>query len=327
MNRSRLKAFAIEVNGKMLDYRVGASLNLREVEKFFRDAYEVISLRQYPRHVTGVLMKNTKKYFLKLATTEGISAVTKNEYLWNDTYNRSVARSDTDFWVPKNVENGLYPTGLYYMVTELFEGDLLVDAPEHLENPEKIIERRQQIIACTELIQHINVGPGQNRQTAMRAFVENVSAWFNGIPQSVRNAYDVERLYTIVQEGVPLLSVASRHGDFAPWHLVTLPHGKLGILDGEHYRSDGVSYYDIGYFIQRAFCVLQQPVIADALIKSLYDKRYDMNALRVVLAARGIGGYLDASLADTPNYAYPRLFQEWIISDMRLYGDGLKALL
>lgn len=74
-----ISAFKIKVDGKVLDYRLGCDLNLDKVREFFEKKYKVVKIWQGGRHVLGVLEKGGREYFLKLATTEGISAVTKVE--------------------------------------------------------------------------------------------------------------------------------------------------------------------------------------------------------------------------------------------------------
>ena len=69
-----MKAFEVNVNGKILNYRNSQVLDLKEVEKFFAKKYKVLKLWQVKRHVIGMFEKDGRKLFLKLAPTEGISA-------------------------------------------------------------------------------------------------------------------------------------------------------------------------------------------------------------------------------------------------------------
>ncbi|OGH08077.1 MAG: hypothetical protein A2171_01230 [Candidatus Levybacteria bacterium RBG_13_35_9] len=125
-----MKAFEIKVNGKVLDYRKTIKLDLEQVKNFFEEKnYIVKKIWQRERHVLGILQKNDKNMFLKLATTEGIGAVTQIDYNWNRQFNDIVSRK-TDFWVPQNIESGFYKNKLFYMIIEYFEGPLYAKKPK-----------------------------------------------------------------------------------------------------------------------------------------------------------------------------------------------------
>ena len=77
---------------------------------------------------------------------------------------------------------------------------------------------------------------------------------------------------------------------------------------------DSVELYDIGYFIQRVFAVLQNPQLAERILNMLKGKKYEIEKLIIILAARTIGGFLDESLTSSPNYFYADKFKRWTIS-------------
>ena len=116
--RRNLGAFKIKVGKKILDYRSGKNLNLDEVKNFFNRKYKVKKLWQGPRHVLGELEKSNQDLFLKLSTTEGIGAVTKNEYYWNEEFNSQIQRPKSNYWVPKNYECGVFQNKLFYLTTD-----------------------------------------------------------------------------------------------------------------------------------------------------------------------------------------------------------------
>ena len=87
-----MKAFTIKLNGQLLDYRKSKNLDLVNVRNFFSNKYKVKKLWQEQRHVLGIVEKDDRKLFLKLATTQGIGAVTQIEYKWNDELNRLISR-------------------------------------------------------------------------------------------------------------------------------------------------------------------------------------------------------------------------------------------
>src|SRR3990167_1879012 len=124
-----LAAFKIRVGGKILNYRLGKNLNLEDVKKYFRKKYKVKKLWQGPRHVLGELEKSNQELFLKLSTTEGIGAVTKNEYRWNEEFNSQIKRPKSNYWVPKNYDCGLYQNKLFFLITDKLKGEFLAKTP------------------------------------------------------------------------------------------------------------------------------------------------------------------------------------------------------
>src|SRR3990167_6194423 len=121
-------AFQIKKGGRILDYLHGKNLNFADVARFLEQKkYRVVTFKNTGRHVVGVLEKNSKNYFLKLSTSEGISYLTENEALWNKKFNTNVKRSGSSFWVPYIEEEGYYQKNLFYMITDNFEGKFLAE--------------------------------------------------------------------------------------------------------------------------------------------------------------------------------------------------------
>jgi len=116
-----------------------------------------------------------------------------------------------------------------------------------------------------------------------------------------------------VEQGAEKLEKKTRHGDFVPWHMMLFENGRLGLFDGEHAMSDGVEYYDMCYFIHRVFSVLEQPEFAKEILAALVARGYDIEKLRVVLAARGIGGFLDRYLTNDSKFDIDDDFAEWVL--------------
>lgn len=301
-----MKAFDIEVNGKIVDYRVGTSLNLQAVSNFFNKTYTVMSVIQAPRHVVGKLEKHGKKLFFKLATTEGISYLTQNEYVWNEQFNTLYPRKSSDFWVPHNVGSGWYEQNLFYLITDTFNG-----------SPVKHIQKNQltAIIDFTECIQKLNIT--NLRKQSGFSFWEKTVAWYEAIPVSVRKLFRIDQLYNLVEHSYKNLLRKPRHGDFAPWHIHILTNGKLGLIDGEHAMGNGVEYYDIAYFIQRVYSVLDNPNFAQKILSELKKRNYTLYKLQTVLAARAIGGFLDESLKEKPDYSLHKDFSRFVLSLLR----------
>lgn len=95
--------------------------------------------------------------------------------------------------------------------------------------------------------------------------------------------------------------------------MIKLPDKKIGLIDGEHSLANGVEGYDICYFIQRVFSVLKNPYIAESIYSELLARGYKTDKLRTVLAARAIGGFLDESLRDEPDYTVADNFKDWVM--------------
>lgn len=309
-----LKAFQIIVSGKTLDYRLGKKLNLDQVKAFFKKKYQVRKIWSGGRHVLGILEKDNKELFLKLATTEGISAVTRNEYNWNEQFNRLISRKVSNFRVPKNRDCGVYEDKLFYLITDKFTGELLTEKPQKMKMSVVFLNYIPSIIKFSELIQQLEIHlSDQEDLDYQKVFWEKTNSWYNDIPDNIKEKYRVGDLLKIVEEGVHILQKRARHGDFTPWHLFKLKGGQFGLIDGEHAMKNGVEYYDIGYFIQRVFSILQNPGLAKKILSMLVDRKYNIEKLKVILASRGIGGFLDASLTPDPDYEFSESFKNWII--------------
>ena len=312
--KKNLGAFKIEADGKILDYRLGKNLKLADVRNFFNKKYKVKKLWQGPRHVLGELEKSDKKLFLKLSTTDGIGAVTKNEYNWNDEFNNQIKRSTSNYWAPKNYDCGLYQNKLFFLITDKLEGEFLAKTPAKSKISQTFISSLPNVITFSQLIQELDIKNPNQKISTQDIFLDKTQSWLDDIPKYIQGQYDLEKLYKTVEKGILDLKAKPRHGDFAPWHLIKLEGGQLALIDGEHALENGVELYDIGYFIQRVFSVLKNPKLAQDILNLLDDNGLDIKKLRCILAARTIGGFLDESLAHVPDYSYADQFRKWIIS-------------
>lgn len=311
-----LNSFKIHSGDKILDYRLGEDLDIKDIKSFFQKKYQVKNLWIGPRHVLGILEKNGKEYFLKLATSEGISIVTKNEFNWNIYFNNNY--SSSDYFVPKNFACGLYNKKYFYLISEYFAGQLLCTLRSPNQDMSLLIEYLPQIIELTEIIQklpNINFAVSEYQESDFRnRFLTKVRTWFEDIPTEVCKKYQIKELLNLVQNNINQLICKPRHGDFAPWHMIKLGDKKLGLIDGEHALPDSVENYDICYFIQRVFSVLEKPDIAGKVYLKLQKRGYETSKLQIVLAARAIGGFLDESLSSKPNYQFANQFKNWVLN-------------
>lgn len=312
-----LEAFKIKAHGKILDYRLGAVLELDKVRTFFERKYKVNDIwSNGSRHILGSVEHANKNLFLKLSTTEGVSAVTEIEYNWNEQFNKLVTRDSSHFWVPQNYDSGYYNNNLFYIVTDKFDGELLCALPGERKISDVFANSIPEVIEFSELIQALKIQNQSSQEDLnyIEWFIKKSKSWYVGIPEKVRGQYQIYDLLKIVENGSPSLQRKARHGDFAPWHLLRIKTGELGLIDGEHVMANGVEYYDIAYFIQRVFNQVQNPNLAEKIVNQLIGRGYEIDKLKVILAARGIGGFLDDSLTPAPDYSFSNKYKNWVIN-------------
>lgn len=307
-----MEAFKVRKKRKVLDYRVGKNLDLRQVHEFFSKNYLVKKLWQEKRHVVGILEKDRKEYFLKLATTEGIGIRTTTEKTWNEQFNKY--STNPQFIVPKNFEDG-YFEGLYYLTMDKFDGQFLCDVERESNlfdsNIGKIIDFSEHI---QKLSLNIPINDAIQNSNHQEWFRLKTKSWLDALLKDVYKQFEIFILWKVVKEGAEDLLEKPRHGDFTPWHIFVLKNGALGLIDGEHAHSHGVENYDICYFIQRVFTVLDMPELAFKIFKQMLERDYDKAKLQTVLASRAIGGFLDQSFHQNPSYKKEKAFRNWVLS-------------
>lgn len=309
-------------DGRPLRYREGKNFDTAPFILLLQTkGYESGPLSFQGRHIGGEVSNGGKRFYVKLATTEGMSVLTENEHEWNRQFNQLVSREASDLWVPTAVDAGYYQDVLFYHVSDIFTGIPLATTRNQFSASPELPKMLDRIIDASEQIQNIPLEPLRENdevdKTDHRAwFVEKATRWLKGIPVEVQNQYDLASLLHQIEEGVVNLHRKTRHGDFTPWHMMILPNGKLGLLDGEHALANSVEYYDIGYFIQRAYSVLRDPELAKTLVDKLQKRGYDMKKLQTVMLARAIGGFTDESVESNeglrkPDYTHHQSFAEF----------------
>ena len=314
----KIEAFNIKVRGKILDYRLGRDLDLNSVKIFFqRKKYKVKKLYSGGRHVLGELERRGIIFFLKLATTEGISAVTRIEYDWNEVFNKQIKRKSSDFWVPIIYDKGQFQN-LFYIITDKFDGHFLSPMSKKGTSLVKLRANIDKIIEFSKLIQELQIKDSirsySDEQDFRIRFLNKSKSWLHSIPEAVAEEYSIPELFDLVIRGIEKLEPRPRHGDFTPWHIIKLTTGKLGLIDGEHAMAESVENYDICFFLQRVFSVLEEPELAQEILERLLKNDYEIDKLKVIVVARAIGGFLDESLKKSPNYSQANKFKNWTLS-------------
>lgn len=306
-----MNAFKIRASdGRVLDYLKSQELDLDKIRTHFSKEYQIKDLRQPGRHVIATVNKNNTDYILKLSSTEGVGVRTETEALWNDEFNKFSKNSA--FRVPKNLDDGYYE-GLYYLLMEKLEGEHLSTLRGENYIADKYIDA---IVEFSELIQNLPLDiPSDDvieLENHQEWFVAKTKSWYENINEEITKQFELDKLMKSIEEGSRELKEKPRHGDFTPWHMITLKNGGLGLIDGEHAHSHGVEYYDIAYFIQRVFSVLNRREEAEKIVGKLLERKYDLDKLKTVLISRAIGGFNDEFLTPVPNYKRAQEFTEFI---------------
>lgn len=315
-------AFQIERDGKIFNYRDGEQFNEQELRFFFEQkGYLIESVQVSVRHAIVHLQRSGKEYCAKVSTSFGVGLMTQQEVLWNTTAEKHLP-VDAVFTVPTVIEAGEFPGKRTYYITDWVKVALLAPCPpSHHFVPSFTLSRAQieQICRMTEQIEALPVHlpiPDESLQSLSHTdiFVEKTRRWLAIIPETIPEYAIVQQLFAIVEGGAPWLHKTVRHGDVAPWHLQLLSTGKILLFDGEHAHSHSVEGYDICYFIQRVYSVLQSQQTALDIFATLLQNGHDQKKLQTVLAARAIGGFCDESLVPNPEYDIARQFGNWVLS-------------
>lgn len=283
--------------GKTERHRRSEKLDLREVKDYFTAKdYEPISVEQVWRHVTGILRKEDKDYFLKLASTTGVAERTRNEFEWNNLISSLPENQKLPVLIPQNYDSGEFK-GLFWFLSD-YAGKKLLVRPED-KNETGGLEKELPVIAetarkiidiKTDLTLPLDKEIAEEERK--EKFFKKLEHWAEETPK------DVTKLITFIKERFDYLQIAPSHGDFVPWHFVQSDEGKLFLVDGEHAHVLGLKFYDVAYFYHRVFTKLKRPDIADRFLGEfggLYEfSEEEKELFKFVLAQRLVGGYFDA---------------------------------
>ena len=278
-------------------HRRSEKLDLREIKDYFTaKGYEPINVEQVWRHATGILRKEDKDYFLKLASTKGVAERTRNEFEWNNLVNSLPETQRPPVFIPKNHDSGEFE-GLFWFLSEYAgnkiltrpvdkneTGDLEKELPVIAETARKIIDVK------TDLTLPLDKEIAEEERK--EKFINKLEHWAEKTPK------DVTDLIEFIKERFDYLQVAPSNGDFVPWHFIQSDGGRLFLVDGEHAHVLGLKFYDVAYFYHRVFTKLKRPDIADRFLGEFGDlyefSEEEKELFRFVLAQRLIGGYFDA---------------------------------
>ena len=286
------------------DYRTAGTIDLTDIKRFLKNkGYVVLELEQLWRHVTGKLKKEEGLFFFKMATTEGVAERTKNEFAWNEEFNKRADNQKQPFLISKNRENGYYKGTLFYFISDFFEGEYL--ATKYPRDKKDLGNWLEKIATAALFVQSLPEMDLPKNESSRRKLSESGMTKAEYMHQKASKwaesfETDVSALLGVISDAGQSIKIATSHGDFVPWHMRKIEGGKFGLVDGEHATSVGVKYYDAAYFYHRVYTALEEPNFAKQFLKILKtqlneeEKELLLEELKPVLAQRCIGGFFDA---------------------------------
>lgn len=271
-------------------------LNLNEISTFLnKKGYEVVNLRQPWRHVVGKIKKDGKEFFFKIASTEEIGKKTKNQIDWSERMSGILKTMK----VPEIKDKGEYK-GLPWFTNEYVEGPLLADyVKDRGKGTKNLKENLKKVALLAKEIMELPSDALSPKKTQERMelvkgkMIEKVDGWI----ELVDKKESITELRKFMTEKLLEVQFAPSFGGFVPWHMIKR-NEEIYLIDSEHGKMEGIKFYDVAYFYHRVFTKLQTPDIADEFMQ-IFLKLYPMSnrdkeTLRMILAQRLIGGYMDA---------------------------------
>lgn len=263
-------------------------LNL--VRKFLNSkGYAVDSLDQQWRHVTGVVRKNNRKFFLKMATTIKTGKMTEVEFFWNELVSKRLP-SNVPFKVPDNIEKGLFDDKLFFFISEYFGSETLADKypplVKRLADWTPVIAKSAYVISSLRQWSESE----SEGQPAGENLLESATEWASQLKS------DTKSLLKVIKKSAGEIKEAFNHGDFVPWHMYNLGDNKLGLIDAEH-GGWKPKYYDVAYFYLRVRQNLGEKELARKFLLEFIDLLIEKekitfwNELKPVLAQRLVGNF------------------------------------
>jgi hypothetical protein len=276
-------------------------VDLQELSVFFnKQGYSILNLDQRWRHVHGVLNRDNRNLFLKLASTAEIGVRTKNEVSWNDAVaDKLLESSGGKIIVPKIRQTGSF-NGRFFYLADYYEGDLAAD-----HDPPRTESLSERLSSLVLLAIHLNKLSDDSlwyateplaKEELVRLFFDDVDRWQRS---SGRDDLGVLREFVepLRQHYLPRLS----HGDFVPWHVI-LNEEKMVLIDGEWGWSGRPRYYDVAYFCHRVATSAARPDLAKSFLGEFMSElpeseKLDFKAQFIpLIAARSIGGFYDVTV-------------------------------
>ncbi len=201
--------------GETDKHRQSEKLDLREVKGYFiAKDYEPISVEQVWRHVTGILRKEDKDYFLKLASTPGVAERTRNEFEWNNLINSLPENQRPPVFIPQNHDSGEFK-GLFWFLSEYAGNKILTrpldkDETDGLEKELPVIAETARKIIDIKTDLTLPIDKEIAEEERKEKFFKKLEHWAEETPK------DVADLIAFIKERFDYLQIAPSHGDFVP---------------------------------------------------------------------------------------------------------------
>lgn|GEM_PF-3743696 len=260
------------------------STDLEVAKRYFGQLhYEVGNLHHHGRHVIGMVRKDTKEYFLKLAQSPAIGQRTANEFAWD----RVISALRLPVRIPKAYDHGKFADCFWFTAEYFPHAKPLDNGGAHLSLMAKTAHQIMQLEPGTLL--------PRDQEVAGQSLVEQANRKVANYLKDIKR--NTTQLQMFMQERLHLLTPAPMHGDFVPEHFLSTQKG-IVLIDAESSQANGFAFYDIAYFYHRVYTKLHQPETA-AMFLQEFEKMHpfsenEREAFRCLLAMRLIGGYLDA---------------------------------
>lgn len=282
--------------------------------------YQVESLEQLWRHVTGRAVRDGRQYFFKAATSESIGKLTAVEPAWYRQVSDRLT-PDVPFIVPEVAQEGTVEmpdgTGRYFYVCDFIEGaQLATKYPPNVRNLGDWIERIAKSVVFLQGLHGITVKgkPADPAPGRADGYQKKFREW------AEESGLDLSDLLAIAAELRQTYEPAHNHGDFVPWHMLEADK-RFVLIDAEHASVTKPKYYDIAYFYHRVYTAAKSPALAKAFLRAANNelpKREQaafMKKFRPVLAGRTIGGFWDLKQGDRTDISFHDALRRDVLRD------------
>ncbi|MFH1548110.1 MAG: hypothetical protein ABID32_02225 [Candidatus Omnitrophota bacterium] len=285
----------IAQNGK--DYRTPATVDKKSITNFFSEqGYTPLEIDQKYRHAHGRLRKDKKLFFFKMASTDTISDLTRNEAVWNTKVEVAIQEAKlSDFAVLPIYATGYFDRKFYF-ITEYYNGPFLAHKypPEQKDLPAWI----DRIVRVNLFLSSCNIS-GLPRDNEEFLNMKNINEEFYNKDKILLPDLTEFQLEDILSEEKLLSknpSIGLTHGDFVPWHMIGSDK-KFILIDAELGSSKMPKYHDVAYFYERVYTGAESPDIAKSYLAKIratllaQEKDIFDQTIRPLIASRIIWGF------------------------------------